>query len=98
MIGTTSATVIQSRPSMKFTRLTNHNPPRPARRSIHTAGKRNAQLTWQRVDHEATAQRLQKKAGRDANRANVVGSADNRDQNDGSGESNSGPVAAGADK
>ena len=26
-IGTTSAAVIQSRPSMKFTRLTNHRPP-----------------------------------------------------------------------
>ncbi len=36
LTGTTSATVIQSSPSMKFTRFTNHNPPMTsAARSIH---------------------------------------------------------------
>src|SRR6516162_10224554 len=39
VIGTASTTVIQSRPSMKFTRLTNHNVPTSSKMCSHHQGK-----------------------------------------------------------
>ena len=80
VIGTTSATVIQSRPSMKLTRLTNHSPPMVSRKPLEPKRHERCdpQFMRQSENDQRHAEGLQKKARRDTDRTDVVGGADRR--------------------
>ena len=78
--GTTSATVIQSMPSMKLTRLTNHTPPtsRIANSSVRGSCGIMLKFDRQRRQHGADRQRLQHEPRRGAEPADVIDHPDQR--------------------
>ncbi len=83
--GTTSAAVIQSSPSMKFTRLTNHNPPTTRSRALDPPRQKrhDAQFVRQRKNHRRNRERLQQEPRHDVIGMNVGDDAHDRDQDDG---------------
>ncbi len=85
VIGTNSATVIQSMPSMKFVRLTNQrHASSSSARSIHHGSIGSTRKSAGRLATiEADGERLQQQAWRDLDGPDVVGGADQGDEADG---------------
>ena len=81
--GTVSATVIQSMPSMKLTRLTNHTPPTNRHQAFEPPRNERQDLPFrrQRGDQRADRDALQNEPRRRRQRADVIDRADQSEQN-----------------